>query len=460
MGALLPRIAGVLLPALIASGAPPHVSPFDRIEQLKHEPVDAIRLAFQREDPRLYWTQVYEKLPVDEELSIMLVEAAPLSDFRRSGYLNPDRTQSRFGLFAVEGPGNQVQHTLGIFRPPFEYPVPVVEPPDRERVYIHWLGNYGAYVSTTRYSYRAGSRQKAQRSDYGRFAFEFVAADGPRLYYRAAYSQHAPSPHRTQNAGVIFDTETREFTITATPPAPAQPQWRLPETMRWNLPDGVSLDEAARWSTHFQNGVSTLVTEKGLYVYNGRGQRRFYTHPPTSKERLEAARPDLHRVSPAGPSVFQPNANFGPVAQRGGTLWFASTFYDGEGMSGVGAIGRIAPGERTVEMRYPPEMACCSGSALFVEPEGEEVLYVGLVSRPEGAPVGRGLLRYNPATGAAQHYPIPDVISDIRRAGEALAVATAHGLYLFENGAFAHYRLEPAREGGLELVTFALPHHP
>jgi hypothetical protein len=126
-------------------------------------------------------------------------------------------------------------------------------------------------------------------------------------------------------------------------------------------------------------------------------------------------------------------------------------------MSGVGAIGRITPGERTVEMRYPPEMACCSGSALFVEQEGEEVLYVGLMSRPEGAPRGRGLLRYNTASGAAQHYGIPDLITDIRRAGPALVFAAAHGLYLFENDTFAHYRLEPAPEGGLELVTFALP---
>lgn len=457
MGAPLSRIAAVFLPALMAAGAPPHFSPYDRIEQLKQEPVDSIRLAFQREDQRLYWTQVYEKLPVDEELSIMLVEAAPLSEFRRTGYLNPDRTQSRFGLFAVEGPGNRVQSTLGIFRPPFEYPVAVVEPPTRERVYIHWLGNYGGYVSTTRFSYLAGSGLKAQRTDYGRFAIEFVAADGPRLYYRASYAQHAPSAHPSQNAGLIFDAETREFTITATPPTPVEPPWRLPETMRWNLPDGLSLDEAVRSFTQLRNGFSTLVTAKGLYVFNGKGQRRFYTHPPTSRERLEAARPDLHRVNPAGPSAFQPNANFGPVAQRGATLWFASTFYDGEGMSGAGAIGRITLGERAVEMRYPPEMACCSGSALFVEQEGEEVLYVGLMSRPEGAPTGRGLLRYNPASGAAHRYIIPDVITDIRRAGPSLVLATAHGLYLLEDDALAHYRLEPAPQGGLELVTFALP---
>lgn len=459
MGARTLRILIAALLACLAPAVPPAVHPIQRIDQLREEPVNSIRLAFQEHDARLYWTQVYEKLPVDEELSIMVVEAAPLSDSRRTGYLNPDRAQSRFGVFAVSGPGNRVECTLDIFPPPFDYPTLVLEPPTRERVYIHWLGNYGAYTATTRYDYHPSARTRARRTGYGRFSLHFVTSDGPRLYYRASFTNYHPARLASQNAGLIFDTDTREFTITATPPARPEPPWRLPRFMRWSLPDGMSLDQAVEAARHHRRDLSTLVSAKALHVYRPGTRPSRYTHPPTTRERLAAARPDLAQRSSGGPAVFEPNANFGPVAARGETLWFASDFYDGEGQSGVGAIGRITLGQRTVDISYPPEMACCAASALYVEPEGEEFLYAGLMNRPEGAPIGRGLLRYHPPTGETRHYAIPDVIHDIRRAGAALVVATAHGLYLVEEDTVAHYRLEPAPQGGLELVTFALPRH-
>lgn len=459
MGARTVRIFIAALAACLAPAAPPAVHPIQRIDQLREEPVNSIRLAFQQHDPRLYWTQVYEKLPVDDEFSMMVVEAAPLSDSRRTGYLNPDRTQSRFGVFAVSGPGNHVESTLDIFSPPFDYPTVVLEPPTRERVYIHWLGHYGAYTATTRFDYHPAARGRARRADYGRFSMHFVTADGPRLYFRASFTNHHPGRLASQNAGLIFDTETREFTLTSTPPAPAEHPWRLPRFMRWSLPDGMSLDQAAQAARHHRPDLSTLVSAKGLHVYRPGRRPVLYRHPPTTRERLAAARPDLAQRAFGAPAAFEPNAKFGPVAVRGETLWFASDFYDGENQSGVGAIGRITLGQPGVEITYPPEMACCAASALFVEPEGEEVLYAGLMIRPEGAPDGRGLLRYHPATGETRHYAIPDVIHDIRRAGAALVIATAHGLYLLEQDTLAHYRLEPAPQGGLELVTFALPRH-
>lgn len=445
-----------------ASAAPPVLSPFERQEQLKREPVDSIRLAFQREDPRLYWTSVYEKLPIDADAAIMLVEAAPLTDARRTGYLNPDRTQSRFGLFAVSGPGNRVQATLDIFRPLIDYPLPVMESPSRGRVYIHWLGDYGLYYWTTRYLYDLSSNRRARKTDYGRLALDFVTADGPRLYYRASYTDHSPaslhgqSPVKSQSAGLIFDTLTREFTITATPPAPLPrrtlPDWAARRRARLN-PQSLE-GEPVR----LRRDLYAQVTTTGLHLLTPGGPPSFYPNPVITRQQLGEARPEVaQQTRPPNLAAFTPKAGFGPLALRGGNLWFLNNFYDGEGLTGVGFIGRLTPGQPTLDLRYLPEIACCSGSALHVAPEGEEVLYAALAARPEGAVIGRGLLRYHPATGETHHFPIPDLISSIQPAGPALALATDHGLYLLENDSLAHYRLEPSLDGGLEIVTLALP---
>ena len=190
------------------------------------EAMDSVRLAFQREDARLYWTQVIHKKELGQDSAVMLVEAAPLRDTMRSGFMNPDRGQSRFGLFQVEGPGNRVVSTIDVFPPPHGELSAVVEAPMPGRVYVHWHGSYGGYVSSFRYDYAPGTDKRGRKTEYGRFALEFVTAEGTRLYYRALYDQEGvPRPlgyqaPPSQAAGLIFDVESREFTITSTPPSP------------------------------------------------------------------------------------------------------------------------------------------------------------------------------------------------------------------------------------------------
>ncbi len=462
MGTLPARLiaAVALLIGLPAAAAPPYVGPFERVEQLKQEPVASIRLAFQQEDPRLYWTQVLEKQPAAGDSSIMLVQAAPLSDARRTGFMNPDLTQSRYGLFLVSGPGNHVESTLDIFRPPVEFATPVLEPPTKGRVYVHWHGSYMLYLGTARFEYQPGARGRARKTEYERLAVTFVAAEGSRLYYRAFYDpsgrplgvKRPPS----QNAGLIFDTETREFTITATPPTPP-PTREPPNWVRRRLPDAMGAHTATGDPVRLKRDLWAAVSSGGLHLFTPESKPAFYQVRAPSRQQLAEARPELAKRSSAGINGYNPEAGFGPLALRGNTLWFLNRFYDGEGQTGIGFVGRIRLGERGLETRYLPEIACCAGSALYVNPTGEEVLYAALAKYPEGMPIGRGLLRYHPASGETRYFPIPDLISDIRPAGAALAMATSHGLYLLEGDSLAHYRVEPAAGGGLELVTVCLP---
>lgn len=425
------------------------------------EAVDSIRLAFQREDARLYWTQVLQKKELGPNSAIMLVEAAPLRDTVRSGFMNPDRGQSRLGLFQVAGPGNRVVTTLDVFMAPHSDLSAVVEAPMPGRVYVHWHGSYGGYVSSFRYDYAPGAERRARKTEYGRFALEFVAAEGTRLYYRALYDQEgAPRPlgyqgPPSQAAGLIFDVESREFTITSTPPSPVAerppPGW----VARW-LSQPAS-DRAARPRVvRLERGLWAAVNGARLRLFRPGERPVEYQNPAQTRERIAELRPELQA---RGLSVGQiaPNGEIGPLAAGNGSVWYLHTFYDGEGQSGAGFLGRIRVGEPTVEAIYLPLISCCSGSALHVIREPVETVFAGLIQRPEGALASHGLLRHVPSTGETRVFGVPDVIRDIRGAGMSLAVATDHGLYLLEEERLVQYRLEPAFDGGLEMVTMVLP---
>ena len=114
-------------------------------------------------------------------------------------------------------------------------------------------------------------------------------------------------------------------------------------------------------------------------------------------------------------------SDIGPFVQDGDKIWFATSFYDGEGVSGLGAIGTFDIATRKYQMRYLPEIAPWSGSAILLD--GDD-LWIGLKHRPEGADIGGGLLRYNMRTGAVKTFAIPDVIFTwIARATRSIAAA-------------------------------------
>jgi hypothetical protein len=143
-------------------------------------------------------------------------------------------------------------------------------------------------------------------------------------------------------------------------------------------------------------------------------------------------------------------SDIGPFALSGTKVWFASTFYDGEGVSGVGAIGAFDIPARKYQMRYLPEIAGWSGSAILLD--GDD-LWIGLMRRPEGAGYGGGLLRYNTKTGSARKYAFPDVIYTVDRLGDALYCGTSHGLYIVRDDKVAHLRFEP--DGKEKLIMVA-----
>lgn len=130
-------------------------------------------------------------------------------------------------------------------------------------------------------------------------------------------------------------------------------------------------------------------------------------------EQFRRARPD--HLPGADAEDVDIAVEIGPVTDDGRRVWFGLTFYDGEGMDGVGGLGWLDPVTREAELIYPPAMAGYSVTSIQAD-RGRILL--GLAVRPEGATSGAGLAEYDPASGD---------LTRILEAGHITGIATEEG---------------------------------
>jgi hypothetical protein len=160
--------------------------------------------------------------------------------------------------------------------------------------------------------------------------------------------------------------------------------------------------------------------------------------PQSTYQAFADARPDRVRngYEVKGTTIEE---RIGSHQREGNRLWFGKTFYDGEGTTGVGAIGSLSPAGAYAFLRIP-ELFDWSVQGLLVEPAA---IWAGRVSHGEGADHSGGLLRYDRKTRRVRLYDIPDEIHAIAHVGDAVFVGTGHGLYVIRNDTKARYRIEP-----------------
>jgi hypothetical protein len=175
--------------------------------------------------------------------------------------------------------------------------------------------------------------------------------------------------------------------------------------------------------------------------------------PQSTYREFARARPDMVRNG-----LDEQRANIeekvGPYQQVGNRIWFGKTFYDGEGHTGVGAIGYFNTDQKKFTFLRIPEVIGVSISAILVE---DAVLWAGTEVRPEGESYSKGLLRYDINTSKTQTYPIENVIRSIHRSGDALLMSTANGIYVLRNnGQLLRHRASPAIDGTFVLDTEVL----
>ena len=138
----------------------------------------------------------------------------------------------------------------------------------------------------------------------------------------------------------------------------------------------------------------------------------------------------------------------GPAQVFDGTLWFAKTFYDGEGLTGVGAFGYFEAQAKLYKIYSPPEVVDWSASSMLVEPEA---LWIGLTSRGEYGDRSGGVLRFDRQTGTCSRVALPDLIYEIARVGDTLVLATDFGAALIRNGKARRFMVDQTRRGQLQV---------
>ncbi len=411
---------------------------------LQAEDLQAIQSLFKKENGALDSFRVLAKKPIDNADSIMVIEAAP-SELRAGAESSPLGGQIQVGVFVVHGDTNQVRLVLDQFSLAGLEGIPTLEWPTAHTAYVHFFSDYGLYHGSIKYFYDLANGKPPVKIRYGILALGAATVEAGKLRYTASFGQ----------AGQPMPGWKERYTIlTITPRGDA-----LPEFSFRDLPPAESfLGEPAPFK--LSTGETVLVantTPPGqphqpscIYVTSKSGIKHYYPAPIPTLAFYRSALPA--KPGESGPGEIE--NDIGPFFVDGSRIWFVDSFYDGEGVSGVGAIGTFDATTGEYKMRYLPEIAPWSGSALLLD--GQD-LWVGLMRRPEGAEIGAGLLRYNTKTGAVKKYAIPDVINTIDRLGDTLYCGTSHGLYMLRGDAITQLRFEPDADGKLVMVARQTP---
>ncbi len=123
-------------------------------------------------------------------------------------------------------------------------------------------------------------------------------------------------------------------------------------------------------------------------------------------------------------------SEIGPWQLADGQLWFGLSFYDGEGISGVGGIGTFDFATRKYQIGYLKEIAGESAFVIRVEPQ---TIWLGLGVHPEGTDVGTGIAKISRADHAVVRYKAPGIVNSFVRVGDRLFAATTDGMMVFSD---------------------------
>jgi hypothetical protein len=171
----------------------------------------------------------------------------------------------------------------------------------------------------------------------------------------------------------------------------------------------------------------------------GPNRTKFYPLPQSTAEKYSQLRSEDLQINPftATADHYERQEVIGPHQIEGGRIWFGNSYYDGEGMRGVGAFGFFDTSTRGYTLFSPPEVARYEISAILVEPER---VWIALdrfgedISRSPG-----GFVRWNRITHEIQKYPLEFVVDSIRVNGDSLRLTTRNGYALFRDGEFRRF---------------------
>jgi hypothetical protein len=179
------------------------------------------------------------------------------------------------------------------------------------------------------------------------------------------------------------------------------------------------------------------VRSHGIIEALGPNRPQSYPLPQSTAGKYIQLRPEDLRINPFTPDHYERQEVIGPYQIEGGRIWFGNSYYDGEGMRGVGTFGYFDTSTRRYTLFSPPEVARYEISAILVEPDR---VWIALdrfgedISRSPG-----GLVRWNRITHEIQKYSLEFGVDSIRVEGNSLRLKTRDGYALFRDGELRRY---------------------
>lgn len=148
-------------------------------------------------------------------------------------------------------------------------------------------------------------------------------------------------------------------------------------------------------------------------------------------------------------SLGEIQEEIGPYAIEDNRVWFGKTFYDSEGVTGVGGFGYFDPSARQFKLYSPPEIRDWSVSAMLMEPDA---IWLALFHRGEWGDSGGGLLRWDRASEAVQKYPLTPIVNAMVRHEGKLLLGTTDGVAIFEDDLFREFFVNYTLTGKLQVA--------
>ena len=139
----------------------------------------------------------------------------------------------------------------------------------------------------------------------------------------------------------------------------------------------------------------------------------------------------------------------GPWQIEDDNLWFAKTFYDGEGSTGVGGFGYFDTAAAKYRIYSPKEIAAWSTTAMLVRPDA---VWLAVAHRGEYGTDGHGILRFDRTTQKIERTELRVLINEIACIGDRLLLATDFGAAVLENHTLHRFFIDPTLDGKLQVT--------
>lgn len=379
----------------------------------------AVYTAFQRTDPALSHFRVIQRLSVTVELELAIVMGSPEPLSAAMGASAWWGDKQRIGLF--------LQDTTN---------------PNR----VFALGSRGGFPDCSARIERVTvtdtviscQGEKSYRGEHQKWVYDIRAKQLIRQYgYQPFTIQRG---YAIPQGAVFVGTDTQSL-VAVEYQAGREPEFRV-----------LTGAAAARWTSKVKTSTGTMGVEAKRFLSIDPEENPLPpgnpSLPGTSWDQFAAARPA--RVSNGyRRESSHISDTIGRWQRDGERIWFAKTFYDGEGETGVGGFGWFDTAVRTLHMIEAPLLADWSVWALNVAPDA---IWMALGHNGEYGGSPGGLVRYDRNTGTFRSVPLADSVRSLIRVGDVVAAGTELGIAIVDGGDAKRYFVDRTSDGRLRVA--------